>query len=48
MINVEVPESDPSVCSKIAMQMLNEVNCFPAFLQLDGKIYCRISVQLYN
>jgi len=23
-------------------------NCFPAFFQFDGKIYWRISAQLYN
>ena len=48
MINVEVPESDLSLCSKIALQMLKEVNCFPVFLMFDGKVYSRLSAQLYN
>lgn len=30
------------------MKMLYEDNCFPAFYQFDGKIWVRISAQIYN
>ena len=28
--------------------MLDEDNCFPIFYQFDGKVYTRISAQIYN
>lgn len=46
--NVEVPCNDPSVASAISMEMLKKDNCFPVFFQFDGKIWTRISAQLYN
>jgi hypothetical protein len=30
------------------MDMLYEINCFPHFIAFDGKVYCRISTQIYN
>ena len=30
------------------MEMLKKDNCFPVFFQFDGKIWTRISAQLYN
>lgn len=30
------------------MDMLYEANCFPHFIAFDGKVYCRISTQIYN
>lgn len=28
--------------------MLYEVNCFPHFTSFNGKVYCRLSGQIYN
>lgn len=48
MINVLAPSSDYALCHKLAMDMLYEVNCFPHFFAFDGKVYCRLSAQIYN
>lgn len=36
------------MASAISMEMLKKDNCFPVFFQFDGKIWTRISAQLYN
>lgn len=46
--NVEVPSDDIDLCVKIAKQMLDKYNCYPIFYKFDGKIFCRISAQIYN
>lgn len=48
MINVLAPSNDYALCHKLAMDMLYEVNCFPHFFAFDGKVYCRLSAQIYN
>ena len=48
LANIEAPIDDPSVASAISMEMLKKDNCFPVFFQFDGKIWTRISAQLYN
>ena len=48
LANVEVPCDDPAIASAISMEMLKKDNCFPVFFQFDGKIWTRISAQLYN
>jgi hypothetical protein len=48
MISIQAPSSDHALCHRIAMDMLYEVNCFPHFIAFDGKVYCRISTQIYN
>ncbi len=45
---VEVPSNDYTLCHKLAMDMLYEVNCFPHFTSFNGKVYCRLSGQIYN
>ena len=50
LANVEVPVSDTelNVCMLIAKLMAVNDKCFPIFYKFNGKIYCRISVQIYN
>jgi hypothetical protein len=48
MVCVEVPSKDYTLSHKLAMDMLYEVNCFPHFTLFDGKVYCRLSAQVYN
>ena len=48
MANVRVPSSDLSLCVSIAYEMMDGDNCFPIFYQFDGKVYTRISAQIYN
>jgi hypothetical protein len=48
MISVQVPSNDLTLCQKLAMDMLYEANCFIPFFSFDGKVYCRISAQIYN
>jgi hypothetical protein len=45
---VEVPCSDPALASSIAADMLAKDNCYPIFYQFEGKIWTRVSAQLYN
>lgn len=28
--------------------MMDEYNCYPIFYQFQGKVYCRISAQIFN
>lgn len=46
--NVEVPCNDPALASFITSEMLKNDNCFPVFYQFDGKIWTRLSAQIYN
>jgi hypothetical protein len=48
MISIQAPSNDHPLCHRIAMDMLYEVNCFPHFIAFDGKVYLRISAQIYN
>jgi hypothetical protein len=46
--NIEVPSNDIQKCVSIANHMLNYYNCYPVVYEFDGKVYCRISAQIYN
>ena len=46
--NVEVPSTDIDLCQRIAKRMLDEYNCYPALFKFQGKVYCRISAQIFN
>lgn len=48
MNNVEVPSKDINLCVQIAKKMMDECNCYPIFYQFQGKVYCRISAQIFN
>lgn len=48
MNNVEVPSTDINLCVQIAKKMLDEYNCYPIFYQFHGKVFCRISAQIFN
>ena len=48
MFNVELPCSDLALAVSIAYDMLNQDNCYPIFYQFDGKVWIRVSVQIYN
>lgn len=46
--NIEVPSKDTSKCVEICNTMLKLYNCYPVVYEFAGKIYCRISAQIYN
>jgi hypothetical protein len=46
--NVEVPSKDIAKCVAISRQMLELYNCYPVVYEFDGKVFCRISAQIYN
>lgn len=46
--NIEAPTKDIKKCVEIALMMLQYYNCYPIFYEFDGKVYCRISAQIYN
>lgn len=48
--NVEVPTDGHSYdkCVRLAFYMLQWENCFPVLYEMDGKVYIRISVQIFN
>ena len=46
--NIEVPSSDLELCTKIAYEMMDDHNCFPIFFKFDGKVFTRISAQIFN
>lgn len=48
MSNVEVPCDSIGTAVAIANQMLASDNCFPIFYEFDGKVWIRISAQIYN
>ncbi len=48
MVNVEVPSKDGALCQKLANDMLYDVNCYIPIYTFDGKVYCRVSAQVYN
>jgi hypothetical protein len=48
LCNIEVPSNDLNLCASIATKMMEEVNCYPIIISFDGKVYCRISAQIYN
>ena len=51
LANIEAPvkdEQDLDLCVEIASKMGMNDNCFPIFYKFDGKVYNRISVQMYN
>lgn len=48
MSNVQVPCGDITTAVAIAHEMLQADNCFPIFYEFDGKIWIRISAQIYN
>lgn len=46
--NIEVPSTDIEKCVNIAKTMLKYFNCYPVIYGFKGKVYCRISAQIYN
>ena len=48
MNNIRAPTDDLELCQKIREQMFKNHNCYPVFFPLDGKVFCRISCQIYN
>lgn len=48
MVCIQAPSNDYALCHRLAMDMLYEDNCFPHFTSFDGKVYCRLSAQIYN
>ncbi len=41
-------ESDYSLCRMVAFDMFENANCLPAVADFDGKVYVRLSAQIYN
>ena len=48
LANVEVPSDNLELCVAIAYEMMDADNCFPIFFKFDGRVYTRISGQIYN
>jgi hypothetical protein len=46
--NIEVPSKDIGRCVEICNTMLKLYNCYPVVFEFGGKVYCRISAQIYN
>jgi selenocysteine lyase/cysteine desulfurase len=46
--NARVPSENLDLCVKIAYEMMDEDNTFPIFYRFDGKVWIRLSAQIYN
>ena len=48
MLNVQAPQQEYSICSAVALDMMDNANCFPIVVQFNGRTYVRLSAQIYN
>lgn len=48
MNNIQIPSKDIAICEKVQTQLMEKYNTYLVIYSFDGKIYTRISAQIYN